>query len=67
MFMFLDNAFCTAGQRLPINLHLTASAQLIECHFEYHNLLSAHTKTRRQLGSVEEGVIVLLNRVHHQS
>lgn len=57
-FRFLENVFCTAGEGLPINLHRTASAQLIECHFEYNNLLSAYKKTRRVVGSVEEGVIV---------
>lgn len=42
-----------SGKRNPINLCPTASAQLIECHFEYHSLLSAYKKTPRQGGSVE--------------
>lgn len=59
--------FCAQGQSQPINLSPTASAQLIECHFEYHSLLCSYKKTSRQGGSVDRCVIVLPNHAHRQS
>lgn len=59
--------FCAQGQSQPINLSPTGSAQLIECHFEYHSLLCSYKKTSRQGGSVDRSVIVLPNHAHHQS
>lgn len=65
--IYLSRSFCIQGQTHPINQCPTTSAQVIECHFEYHSLLSAYKKTPRQGGSVKWGVIALTNHAHHQS
>lgn len=64
---FPERNFCVQGQSHPINLCPPATAQLIECHFEYHSLLSAYKKTQRQGGSAGWGVIALPILAHHQS